>query len=76
MFSIGQTALISMISHLFFIYLTWRMMQGVNFDPIIRKGHPALGKIFLLFVAIVIGASVSRFFLEFLQWSQQLVYMF
>ncbi|MDY0394222.1 DUF1146 family protein [Virgibacillus halophilus] len=76
MLSIGQTALVSMISHLFFIYLTWRMMQGVNFDPIIRKGHPALGRIFLLFVAIVIGASVSRFFLEFLQWSQQLVYMF
>ncbi|MDY0404572.1 DUF1146 family protein [Virgibacillus sp. 179-BFC.A HS] len=76
MLSIGQTALVSMFSHLLFIYFTWRMMQGVNFDPIIRKGHPALGRLFLLFIAIVVGAGVSRFFLEFLQWSQQLRYMF
>ncbi|WP_284138951.1 MULTISPECIES: DUF1146 family protein [unclassified Virgibacillus] len=76
MFSIGQLAIISMISHLIFIFITWRIMQSINFEPIIRKGHAAEAKIFLLFLAIIIGAGVSRFFLEFMQWSRDLMYLF
>lgn len=76
MTSIGQIALISMISHLIFIYLTWRVMLKMNFDPIVRKGHATEGKIFLLFLAIVIGTGVSRFVLDILQWSRDLIYLF
>jgi len=76
MFSIGQTAIISMISHLLFIYITWRVMLKMNFDPIIRKGHATEGRIFLLFLSIVIGTGVSRFVLEILQWSRDLTYLF
>ncbi len=76
MFSIGQFALIGMISHIFFIWLTWRVMLKLNFDPIIRKGHPQDGRIFLLFLAIMIGTGVSRFVLDILQWSQDLIYLF
>lgn len=76
MISIGQIALISMVSHLIFIYITWRVMNKMNFDPIVRKGHPTEGKIFLLFLSIVIGTGVSRFFLDILQWSRDLVYLF
>ena len=76
MFSIGQTALISMISHLIFIYITWRVMLSINFDPLIRKGHATEAKILLIFIAIVIGTGVSRFLLEFIQWSKDLMYLF
>ncbi|GGN50131.1 DUF1146 family protein [Oceanobacillus indicireducens] len=76
MFSIGQFALIGMISHIFFIWLTWRVMLKLNFDPIIRKDHPQDGRIFLLFLAIMIGTGVSRFVLDILQWSQDLIYLF
>lgn len=76
MFSIGQTALVSILSHLIFIYLTWRLMLKMNFDPIVRKGHQSEGRIFLLFLAIVIGTGVSRFVLEILQWSRDLTYLF
>lgn len=76
MIAIGQMAIISMISHIIFIYLTWRVMIAINFDPIIRKGRTTEAKIFLLFIAIVIGSGVSRFFLEILQWSQDLIYLF
>lgn len=75
MFSIGQSAIISMISHLIFIFVTWRIMQSINFEPLIRKGHPAEARIFLLFIAIVVGAGVSNFFLDFLQWSRDLTYL-
>ncbi|RDW22256.1 hypothetical protein CWR48_00685 [Oceanobacillus arenosus] len=76
MFSIGQTALMSIFSHLIFIYITWRLVIVMNFDPIIRKGHATEGRIFLLFLSIIIGTGVSRFFLDILQWSGQLVYLF
>ncbi|WP_174614927.1 DUF1146 family protein [Virgibacillus ihumii] len=76
MFSIGQMALFSMISHLVFIFITWRVMQTINFDPLIRKGRAMEGKIMLLFIAIAVGTSVSNFFLSFLQWSSDLVFLF
>jgi len=76
MFSIGQTAVISMISHLFFIYLTWKLMLTVNLEPLVRKGRAKEAQVLAIFVTIVIGAGVSRFFLEFLQWSRDLIYLF
>lgn len=76
MISIGQIAIISMISHLTFIYITWRVMLKMNFDPIIRKGHTKEGRIFLLFLSILVGTGVSRFFLDILQWSRDLTYLF
>ncbi|ASK62092.1 hypothetical protein CFK37_07910 [Virgibacillus phasianinus] len=73
---IGQLAIVSMLSHLIFIAITWRVMQSINFDPILRKGRIVESRIFLLFVAIVIGSGVSQFFLDFLKWSQNLKYLF
>ncbi|WP_106496062.1 DUF1146 family protein [Lentibacillus sp. Marseille-P4043] len=76
MFSISQLAITSMISHLIFIFITWKLVQCINFDPLIRKGKVTEARILLLFITIVIGSGVSRFFLEFLQWSQDLRLLF
>jgi uncharacterized integral membrane protein (TIGR02327 family) len=76
MVSIGQMAIIGILSHLFFIWLTWRFMMKMNFDPIVRKGHATEGRLFLLFIAIVIGSGVSRFVLEIFRWTQDLIYLF
>ncbi|MHA6250688.1 DUF1146 family protein [Oceanobacillus sp. CAU 1775] len=76
MASIGQIALVGMFSHLIFIYLTWRLMQKLNIDPIIRKGAASEGRMLLLFIAIVIGTGVSNFVLDILQWTRDLPYMF
>jgi uncharacterized integral membrane protein (TIGR02327 family) len=75
MLSIGQIALMSIISHILFIYITWRLIQTINFEPLIRKGRGTEARILILFLTIVIGTGVSRFFLEFLQWSQDLRYL-
>jgi len=69
-------ALISIISHIIFIIITWRILQTINFDPLIRKGRVVEARVLLLFLTIVIGSGVSRFFLEFFQWSQDLIYLF
>lgn len=76
MFQVGQIALISMISHVIFIYFTWRVMISINFDPLIRKGRGTEAKILIFLITIVVGTGVSRFFLEILWWSQDLMYLF
>lgn len=74
--SIGQLALVSMISHMIFIYMTWRVMTTINFEPLIRKGKVTEARILILFITIAIGTSVSRFVLDILQWSQDLIFLF
>lgn len=76
MLAIGQLAIVSMISHLIFIGLTWRVITSLKLEPFIRKGNETEFKILLLFIAIVIGSGVSRFFLEIYQWSQDILYLF
>lgn len=74
--SLGQHAIVGMLSHLIFIAITWRVMQAVNFDPLIRKSRVTEARILLVFVTIVIGTGVSRFFLDILSWSQNLTFLF
>lgn len=76
MILIGQLALISIASHILFIYLTWRVMVCINIDPLIRKGKVTEARILILFITIVIGSGVSRFVLDLIQWSQDLLYLF
>ena len=76
MVPIGQIAVISILSHIIFIYLTWRVVvQTANIDPLIRKGRVKEARVLVLFITIVIGSGVSRFFLDILQWSQDLIYL-
>lgn len=76
MTSIGITAVISMFSHVLFIYITWIGMQSVNIEKFIRKNRVMEARILVVFLTIFIGTTVSRFFLDILQWSQDLIYLF
>jgi len=74
--SIGFFSIIGMTSHIVFIYITWLAMQGVNIEPFVRKNRVTEAKILLVFITIVIGTGVSRFVLDIIQWSQDLIYLF
>lgn len=74
--SIGYMAIISMISHVSFIYITWIAIQGFNFEPLVRKNHVTEARIIIMFITIVIGTGVSRFVLDIIQWSQDLLFLF
>lgn len=76
MLSIGYFSLLGMLSHVLFIYITWLAMQGINFEPIIRKNRVVEGRIIIIFLTIVIGTNISRFVLDIVQWSQDLIYLF
>ncbi|GGC85846.1 hypothetical protein GCM10007216_15740 [Thalassobacillus devorans] len=72
----GQQALAGMVSHLIFIIITWRVLQAIKLEGWVRKDHVFEVRVLMILVTITIGTSVSRFFLDFLQWSQQLVHLF
>ncbi|MEQ6376981.1 DUF1146 family protein [Bacillaceae bacterium S4-13-58] len=74
--SIAVQGLISMVSHIVFIIITWRLLQEIRFEGIFKKSKVFEARLFLIFVTITIGTTVSRFFLDFLVWSQQLVNLF
>lgn len=72
----GQNALLSILSHLIFIAISWWALQSVRLDKLIRPNRVFQARLFYILLAIVIGSSVSNFFLDYLQWSQQLPLIF
>ncbi|REJ19845.1 MAG: hypothetical protein C6W58_04675 [Bacillaceae bacterium] len=73
---LGQQALISIIVNLVFIFLTWRALQALQIEKIIRKGRVVETRLLLILLTIAIASSVSNFFLNYFFWSQQLQYLF
>lgn len=68
----GQQALISIMSHLVFIALAWWALQALRFETLLRGNHVFQARVLYVLLSIVIGSSVSSFFLDYLLWSQQL----
>jgi uncharacterized integral membrane protein (TIGR02327 family) len=72
----GQEALLSILSHLVFIAVTWWALQSINFEKFLRKNRVAQARMLYVLVSIVIGSIVSDFFLDYLFWSKQLPLIF
>ncbi|GGD00476.1 membrane protein [Pontibacillus chungwhensis BH030062] len=72
---VGYQSLTNMISHIVFILITWRLLQAINLDGIIKKGRIFEARVLLMFLTITIGTAVSNFFLDYLQWSQNLKFL-
>ncbi|MFO1444318.1 DUF1146 family protein [Bacillus sp. Bva_UNVM-123] len=72
----GQQALLSIIVHIVFIAIAWWALQALRFDQILRPNRVFQVRVLYILLSIVIGSSVSNFFLDYLLWSQQLPLMF
>ncbi|MFD3446659.1 DUF1146 family protein [Microbacteriaceae bacterium 4G12] len=73
---VGQQALTSIFSHLLFITLTWWALQGIHIERLMKKGKVIQTKVLLMLLTIAIGTSVSNFFLDYLNYSKSLTYLF
>ncbi|ANB60086.1 DUF1146 family protein [Anoxybacteroides amylolyticum] len=76
MTGVGQQALLSIISHLFFFALTWWTLQGVQLEKIIKPNRILQARVFYVLLTIAIGSTVSNFFLDYFLWSKQLPFLF
>lgn len=68
----GQIALLSIFSHLVFIALAWWALQSIRLDQLLKPNHVFQARLLYILLAIMIGSSVSNFFLDYLSWSRQL----
>jgi len=68
----GQIALLSIVSHLFFIAISWWALQAIRLEKILKPNHVFQARLLYILLAIFIGSTVSNFFLDYLQWSKQL----
>lgn len=68
--------LLAIISHVFFIGVSFYALQAVIPEKIIRKNRVFQAQILFIFLSIMIGSSVSNFFLELSYWSGRLPMMF
>jgi len=60
---------LSIILSIIFIGLSWWALQSIRFEKILKRPNGAQAKLLQIFLSIVIGYELSRFFLDYLGWS-------
>ncbi|SEK45265.1 conserved hypothetical integral membrane protein [Carnobacterium iners] len=73
---LGTQALISLISHILFIVVTFWSLKGLLIEKWIKKNHIQQARLLYLFLSIAIGYLVSSFFIEFILMSRNLIFLF
>ncbi|MEI5909108.1 DUF1146 family protein [Bacillus spongiae] len=71
----GQQALISMSIHLVFFAVSFWALQALNMEKILRANRVSQARLLYILLSITIGTTVSEFFLNYINWARQLVYL-
>lgn len=74
--NLGTQALVNMVSHFIFIIITWQVLQSVRLDELFKKNRVTEARIVIIFLTITIGSTVSHFFIDLINWTQQISYLF
>lgn len=74
--TIGINAAVSLVSHIFFIGITFYAIQAFRLDALFKKGKSFQIQLIYILFSIAIGSTVSNFVLNFTGLSQQLPYIF
>ncbi|WP_110928337.1 DUF1146 family protein [Bacillus massiliglaciei] len=70
--SMGLQAMIGIISHLFFISVTWWALQSLNLDKFLRANSVLKARVLYILITVAVGSAVSNFFLDYLGFASQL----
>ncbi|WNC14511.1 DUF1146 family protein [Brevibacillus brevis] len=60
---------LSIVLNIVFIGLSWWALQSFRFEKILKRPNGAQAKLLQIFLSIVVGYEISRFFLDYLGWS-------
>ncbi|WP_163099480.1 DUF1146 family protein [Peribacillus alkalitolerans] len=74
--NLGQQAVFGIISHLFFIAITWWALQALHFDKLLRANKVIQARVLYILLTLTIGSTVSGFFLDYIAWSNQLPFLY
>lgn len=73
---LGQNAIFSLASHIFFIAITFYGLQSLQYSQLFKKNHVFQTQLILVLISIAVGGMASNVFLDFTQWARQLGYIF
>ena len=73
---IGQQAIMTLCSHLFFITVTWWALQGFQLEKLMKPKKVVQARLLIILMTVAIGSAVSNFFLDYLFWSQRIPSLF
>lgn len=68
--------LLAIVSHVFFIGISFFALQAIMPQAIIRKNRVMQAQLLYILVSIAIGSTVSNFFLDLSYWSGRLPFIF
>ncbi|EUJ28266.1 conserved hypothetical integral membrane protein [Listeria grayi] len=64
------------ISHLLFTVIAFWALQAIQYEKWLKKNHVMQARLLFVMLSVAIGYTVSKFFLEYLAASKQLVNLF
>jgi uncharacterized integral membrane protein (TIGR02327 family) len=73
---IGVSALINMLLSIVLIGISWWALQVFKFDLFFRETNGPQAKMVQILISIVIGHGVATFFIDYMQWTTFLKYIF
>ena len=69
----GSQGMVAILTNLVCIALSWKALQAIRLDAIIKKNHVLEARLLYILAAIALGSLVANFFLDYLFWSKQLI---
>lgn len=72
----GIDALVRIISHIMFIYVSFWAMQSIRVEQFFKMHQTSQVRLLIVLFSIVIGFTASSFFLEFLALCRNLFIVF
>lgn len=74
--SLATTAIFNMALTLVMILISWWALQVFKFDLFIRNMNSPQAKILQLLLSVLIGHGVASFFIQYMNWTAMLKYIF
>ncbi|WP_105996243.1 DUF1146 family protein [Staphylococcus agnetis] len=72
---LGQFAIVHLILHVICICIAYWSINALRLDQLFKKGYPQQVQVALIFIAILLGTSMSNFIIDLLQFSTQIQYL-
>jgi uncharacterized integral membrane protein (TIGR02327 family) len=74
--SVALSSLVYILIVLVCIALAWWGLQQIRFDLFLKRPKSAAGFLLQIFLSIALGSEVSRFIIDYFNWSSLLKGMF
>jgi len=69
-------SVVTLISHIFFVGLSFWGLQSLRIEHLFKKNRVQQVRVFYVLIAVALGYLLSSFFLDFLTHSQNLIFFF